>query len=141
MLRPTMGDLTDHSAARLLLLMTEFGNAIGRAMAAGGSHPDLIANTPILVLASIDLNGPQRPNALQKVTGLTSGGLSKLLDRMEEIGVVRRERGGVSGDRRGVLVELTSQGREQLRVLATALAESLPDTRALVSEIASVLDA
>jgi DNA-binding MarR family transcriptional regulator len=140
MLRQTMRDLTDHVAARLLLLLAEFGDEVGRAMESGGGHPDLIANTPILVLASIDLHGPQRPSALQAVTGMSSGGLSKLLDRMEEMGVVRRHPGGVSGDRRGVLVELTGQGREQLRVLAAALAERLPHTRALVSEIASVLD-
>lgn len=141
MLRPAMGAPSNHSAARLLLLMTEFGDTVGRGMAAGGGHPDLISNTPILVLASIELNGPQRPNALQAVTGLSSGGLSKLLDRMEELRVVRRERGAVSGDRRGVLVVLTNRGREQLGLMVAALVDRLPETKALIREISRVLDA
>jgi DNA-binding MarR family transcriptional regulator len=139
MLRPVMGDPSNHAAARLLLLMAEFGDTVGRAMTARGGHPDLVSNTPILVLASIELHGPQRPGSLQEVTGLSSGGLSKLLDRMEGLGVVRRDRGAVSGDRRGVLVGLTDRGREQLQVMAIALEDRLPQTRALISEISSML--
>jgi hypothetical protein len=39
---------------------------------------------------------------LQELTGLSSGGVSKLLDRMEGAGVVKRAYGGVPGDNRGV---------------------------------------
>jgi len=70
---------------------------------------------------------------------LSSGGLSKLLDRMAELGAIRREHGAVSADRRAVLVSLTGRGTDLLRLLTAELANHLPDTRAFVAEIADVL--
>ncbi len=137
----SMGGSSGSSTARLLLLLAEFGQTIGRGMVAAGGEPDLVGNAPIIVLSAIDLDGPQRPNALQRRTGLSSGGLSKLLDRMEQLGVVRRERGAVSGDRRGVLVVLTDRGRDHLRMLTDSLAERLPETRAFLAEIARAVEA
>lgn len=139
MLPAGMGGFSNHSAARLLLLMAEFGQTVSQAMHAAAGEPDLAGNAPTLVLSSIDLSGPRRPSDLVKLTGLSTGGLSKLLDRMEELGAIRRERGAVSGDRRGVLVSLTDRGAELVRVLAAELEERLPATRALVEEIADVL--
>lgn len=135
-----MDEPSSHSLARLLLLMAEFGQTVSQAMTTAAGEPDLVGNTPLLLLSELDLHGPQRPTALQALTGLSSGGLSKLVDRMEELGVVRRERGAVSGDRRGVLVSLTERGEELLRVLTAELAERLPETRALVAEMARVVE-
>lgn len=135
-----MGEHPTHSAARLLLLLAEFGHTVSRAMTAASGEPELVGNAPILILSSIDLSGPQRPSSLAKLTGLSTGGLSKLLDRMQELGVVQREPGSVRGDRRGVLVSLTERGIQLMGVLSGELEERLPETRKLVAEIVTVLD-
>lgn len=135
-----MAEFSHHSAARLLLLIAEFGQTVSDAMRAAVGEPELIGNHPVLILSSLDLSGPQRPSDLSKLTGLTSGGLSKLLDRMEELGTIRREPGTVAGDRRGVLVSLTKHGAKVVRLLAAELAERLPETRELVAEMAGVLE-
>lgn len=140
MLPPGMGETSDHSTARLLLLLAEFGETVSQAMREATGEPDLVGNAPIRVMATLDLSGPQRPADLADLTGMTSGGLSKLLDRMEEAGAIEREEGVVPGDRRGILVSLTERGRDLLRTLTQELAERLPETRRLVAEIAAVLE-
>jgi DNA-binding MarR family transcriptional regulator len=139
MLQPSVSD-SNHSAARLLLLLAQFGHTVSQAMAVAAGEPELVGNTPALILSSIDLSGPQRPSDLARLTGLSRGGLSKVLDRMEELGAIRREPGAVRGDRRGVLVSQTERGEKLLRVMTAELRERLPETRALVAEIASVLE-
>jgi DNA-binding MarR family transcriptional regulator len=134
-----MDESVSHSTARLLLLLARFGETVSQAMRVAAGEPEVVGNAPILVLSSIDLHGPQRPSDLSKLTGLSTGGLSKLLDRMEQLGAIRRERGVVAGDRRAVLVSLTDRGTAVLRALTTELAARLPETRALVVEISDVL--
>jgi len=141
MLAPGMGETSDHSTARLLLLIAEFGEAVSQAMKDATGEPDLVGNAPIRVLATLDLYGPQRPADLAQLAGMTTGGLSKLLDRMEEAGAIGREQGAVPGDRRGVLVSLTERGQALLRTLTEELAARLPETRRLVAEITAVLAA
>ena len=74
------------------------------------------------------------------MTGLSSGGVSKLLDRMEHAGVVQRKYGGVPGDNRGVLVSITRRGRALAARFTGAVAAQLPETKALVKEIASAVE-
>jgi DNA-binding MarR family transcriptional regulator len=94
----------------------------------------------LLLLSRIELDGPQRPHDLATTTGMTTGGLSKLLDRMEAFGVVHRRPGRVAGDRRAVFVDITDEGREFLRLASAELAERLPETEALVGEIVALLE-
>ena len=139
MLPPGMSETSD-TTARLLLLLAEFGDTVSQAMKEATGEPDLVGNAPIRVLATLDLSGPQRPADLAELSGMSSGGLSKLLDRMEEAGAIERVRGAVPGDRRGVLVSLTERGRALLRTFTEELALRLPETKRLVAEIAAVLE-
>jgi len=139
MLPPGMSETSD-TTARLLLLLAEFGDTVSQAMKEATGEPDLVGNAPIRVLATLDLSGPQRPADLAELSGMSSGGLSKLLDRMEEAGAIERVRGAVPGDRRGVLVSLTERGRALLRTFTEELALRLPATKRLVAEIAAVLE-
>ena len=140
MLLRGMGETSEHSTARLMLLLAEFGETVSQAMKEATGEPDLVGNAPIRVLATLDLSGPQRPADLAELSGMSSGGLSKLLDRMEEAGAIERVRGAVPGDRRGVLVSLTERGRALLRTFTEELALRLPETKRLVAEIAAVLE-
>ena len=140
MLLRGMGETSEHSTARLMLLLAEFGETVSQAMKEATGEPDLVGNAPIRVLATLDLSGPQRPADLAELSGMSSGGLSKLLDRMEEAGAIERVRGAVPGDRRGVLVSLTERGQVLLRTFTEELALRLPETKRLVAEIAAVLE-
>lgn len=134
------GGHSTQDTARLLMLLAEFGSTVTRAMAAVVPEAELVGNAPLLVMCHIELHGPQRPNDLAAATGMTSGGLSKLLDRMEDLGVVRRERGSIQDDKRAVVVGLTEHGHELMRVVTDELAARLPQTKAIVREIVQLLE-
>jgi len=64
------------------------------------------------LLAALRRAGPPyelNPTALVEATMLTSGGITKRLDRLEAAGLI--ERRPDPGDRRGTLVRLTRKGR------------------------------
>ena len=61
---------------------------------------------------------------------VTSGTMTNRIDRLEESGLVRR--GPDPGDKRGVLVSLTEDGRSRVDL---ALAALLSSERALLSDL------
>ena len=92
---------------RLLHLHEVFLDAINRTLSAHGLKYPAFA-----VLATLRVEGaPYRmsPKALLDSLILTSGGLSNLLRRLEKAGHIRRMADETDG--RGVIVELTEQGR------------------------------
>jgi DNA-binding MarR family transcriptional regulator len=135
-----MAELTNTAVERLLLLLAGYGQILTEAIAEVAPDPELVNNVSLVVLCTLDLEGPRRPGELQAVTGLSSGGVSKLLDRMEQAGVVKRTYGGVPGDNRGVLVSITRRGRSLAGRFCGAVAARLPEARALVKEITAALD-
>ena len=68
--------------------------------------------TDMRCLDTIDREGPVPAGRLAEATGLTSGAITTVLDRLERAGYARRVRD--AGDRRRVLVELTPQTREHM---------------------------
>lgn len=110
-------------------------------MAEATDQPEFVANAPLLVLCLLDLEGPERPGEIGEVVGLTSGGTTKLLDRMETAGLIKRSYGAIAADHRGVKVALTAKGRRLLRTATGSLVEHLPDTTGMVKEIVALLDA
>jgi MarR family transcriptional regulator, organic hydroperoxide resistance regulator len=78
-----------------------------RAADALGLHP-----TDMQLLNLLDLLGPVTPGALAQWSGLSSGGVTVVLDRLESQGYVRREPN--PDDRRSVLIRL--QPTQQKRV-------------------------
>lgn len=123
----------------LLLKLTAFGQYVHTAMAEAAEDEEIVGNLPILVLATLDLHGPQRPGDLQDRTGLSSGGVTKLVDRLEEKRLVERSYGAIPEDHRGVLVSLTDLGRSRIRAMVDTLGHHLPETATLVKEIDRLL--
>ena len=74
-----------------------------------GSHFSTNAEVQTLIALSVD--GPQRPGVLARDAGVTAGGMTNLLDRLQTAGFVTRTR-PCGGDRRSVTIELTAKGRE-----------------------------
>lgn len=64
------------------------------------------------LLHFIGIHGEQTPKNIAAFTGLTSGSVTSMLDRLERAGLVQRARSNM--DRRVVLVSLTSKNREKL---------------------------
>lgn len=80
----------------------------------------LKSNSDLVVLTCAYLDGPQRPRDLLEPTGLTSGGMANLVDRLETVGVLERRR-GVAHDKRSVLIALTADGRAVLEQIAGSI--------------------
>lgn len=129
----------NREVAELLLKLAEFGQVVSGALAEVAQEEGLVSNTHLVVLCRLELYGPQRPSEIMEVTGLTSGGVTKLIDRLEKAGWVERLDDAVPGDGRGVVVELTERGQESLRSMVNVLAERLGETRALVREMNQLL--
>lgn len=110
-----MSEAVHENAEKLLLQLARFGTGLSRSLTAATNEPDFVTNAPVLVLCLLDLDGPTRPGVIAEVVGLTSGGTTKLLDRMEAAGLLHRAYGAIESDHRGVQVELTARGRTLLR--------------------------
>jgi DNA-binding MarR family transcriptional regulator len=64
------------------------------------------------VLSLLTVNGPMTPSRIASLTGLTTGGVTALLDRLERGHYVRRERD--TTDRRKILVVPQEEGQHRL---------------------------
>lgn len=64
-----------------------------------------INRTDLHVIDNLRMAGPMTASELARAVGLTSGGLSIALDRLERLGYLRRSQH--PDDRRSVLIELT----------------------------------
>ena len=124
---------------RILLATTSLGRQITEAITEQLGDHELATNTPILVPTHPWRNGPQRPRALQGLARLSSGGMTKQLDHLEELRLVERSFGQVKGDRRAIMVSLTPAGREVAEQVADAVEAHASDIRALVRELDSLL--
>jgi DNA-binding MarR family transcriptional regulator len=80
----------------------------------------------------LDLNGQMTAGQLAAESGLSTGAVTTLLDRLERAGYVRRVRDTV--DRRRVLVELTDEARKRAWEIWGPIAEEANDGWANVSD-------
>jgi DNA-binding MarR family transcriptional regulator len=126
-------------AERVLLLLAQLGQHLSAALEQVTDDVPS-GNAPTIVLCQLDLEGPLRPGRLMEATGLTSGGVTKVLDRLEHKGLVRREYGVLEDDHRAVVVTLTEEGRAAVRAYARVTLDSLDEARVTVKEIDALLD-
>lgn len=68
--------------------------------------------TDLQCINVLDLLGPVTPGALAASTGLTTGGVTVMLDRLEKAGYVKREPN--PNDRRSVLVRVNAKKLKKL---------------------------
>lgn len=115
---------TELSAARLRIAVARLSRRLRPTQAAGS-----LTATEVDVLVGAEKHGPIRLSDLASLAGLNPTMLSRLIPRLEEVGLVRREFD--EADRRVCLVAVTARGRallEQIRserndVLSHRLAE------------------
>ena len=92
--------------------------------------------TEALALMALADGTDSRPTQIGEQVGLSSGGTTKVLDRLETSGLIERSF-GTPGDRRGVSVRLTSAGAAQLERMAADIAPYVGELRPV---LASILD-
>jgi DNA-binding MarR family transcriptional regulator len=124
----------------MVLLLAASGSRISETIGARLKNPDLAHNVPVLVLCEISLHGPLRPRDLLASTHLTSGAMTKQLDHLEQLGLVKREFGTVRGDRRGSLVSLTAKGRLAAEAIGQAIEDHIDELVAMRDELDRLLD-
>ena len=86
--------------------------------------------TDMQMLHMLQLYGPSTPGRLGKWTGLSSGGITVALDRLEKAGYVRREPN--PGDRRSLLITLIPA---RLRKIAAMYEGIENETRRLLATL------
>jgi DNA-binding MarR family transcriptional regulator len=97
---------------RWLELIARLGGELEVALAAATLGDPMPARSVIALCCAASAGGTW-PSELIDQTGLSSGGVSQLLDRIEHDGLIQR-RTGLPPDRRVVFVELTEKGRAEL---------------------------
>src|SRR5688500_18417519 len=104
------------------LLQRELERVFARHGLAGGDFD---------VLATLRRSGaPPTPGELSRSTMVTTGGMTKRLDRLESLGLVRREPD--PRDRRGKRIALTDSGRA---LIARAVEAHLQNEERLLAEL------
>jgi DNA-binding MarR family transcriptional regulator len=88
----------------------------------------------------LELLGPVTPGKLAESTGLTSGGVTVMLDRLEKAGLVKRERN--PDDRRSVLVRVNPAKLRKINALYAGINQQLATFLAQTpeAELRSVLN-
>ena len=117
---------------RATLGLVELHLTVEAAIATSDGNGDVNA---AVALATLDHLGPCRPRLLADVLHLTSGGASRLIDRLEQAGHVERSRDAVAHDHRGVVVAITPSGVDHLSGLLEPMAARLDDVLGLVRAI------
>lgn len=118
-----------------MLDLAQLGEAIGTAIETS-IGADFRDNAVVIVLFLLRLEGPARPNAVQRTLHYSSGGTTLLLERMEKLGVIARAPAGDTTDRRAVLVSLTPKGARMADRLARTVAGAVDAVPGIVQRLA-----
>src|SRR6516225_11790757 len=99
-----------------------------------------LGRTDMRCLDLIGRLGPLTAGRLAEESGLTTGAVTFILDRLEEAGMVTRRRD--TEDRRRVWVEIVPEAQERLKVLHQPVAEEMREVaqRFKADELATVRD-
>jgi len=118
------GRALEHSDAELalaiLMLVGHLGQNLHDALVAG-ADTELVGNAEVLVVCSLSMKESLRPSDVMALTGLSSGGVTKLIDRLEAGGLILRELGTDPNDRRVTRLVLTPQGERAARGFSNAV--------------------
>jgi len=79
--------------------------------------------TDMQCMGVLDLLGPSTPGKLAECTGLTTGGVTVMLDRLEKAGYVKRERN--PNDRRSIIVHVNLKKLQKMNVYYAQINEQL----------------
>jgi DNA-binding MarR family transcriptional regulator len=110
-----------------LLLFARAGLQISETIGEAVGNEDLVTNVGMITMLLLHRDGPQRPARIAEINGVTSGGATKLLIRLEKRGLVERSAGAVPEDGRAVVVSLTPAGADAVNTILTAAGPQVDD--------------
>jgi DNA-binding MarR family transcriptional regulator len=118
-------------AALIGSMFTELRRMVANAVLFNQRMADTLKINPtdLQFINLLDIGGPMTPGRLAGLTGLTTGGVTVVLDRLEKAGVIRRERN--PKDRRSSLVSVLPKF---LRSAEGAYAKMTEATDALLAQ-------
>ncbi len=102
-LHATLGAQIRHFIAGTILFHQQLADRVGLHM------------TDMQCINLLDLLGPVTPGKLAAWTGLTTGGVTVMLDRLEKAGFIRREPN--PNDRRSILVQVDPKKLKKIKTL------------------------
>ena len=132
------GPIDRRKAEEMLLILGRLGRAVHDALA-DRVEPGLAGNAEVFVIVRLHLRGPQRPSDIVSAIGMSSGGVTKLIDRLEVGGYIGREFGTIENDRRGTRLVLTPKGADLAQEYADALLSELDEVRDAIERLRSLV--
>ena len=100
----------------------DYRDAVDATLAKHG----LLDDTARFALCLIAVEQPVRPRVIARQFGMTAGGVTALLDRLQSAGHIRRVHDDSSGDRRTVLVSTTPRGARAAADILEVFTEHAP---------------
>jgi len=110
------------STAEIVRSLAQMGQQLGHAITAFHPEGNILDVAAVTTVLAIDEAQECRPGYLADRMRISSGGMTRLLDRLERAGLVHRSYGTPATDRRGSFVHLTESGTEVARRAADAAA-------------------
>lgn len=132
---PPTTDAAPSDPLEVLERAAKLGNTFDAAIRAQRAphHPKDRDQNALLLIAA---HPNARPSRMAEQMNLSSAGLTYVLDRLEEVGLIVRSHGQIPGDRRAVVIELTHDGRTVIDAIAAGLATAKPDFLAYFTMVA-----
>lgn len=112
--------------AEVIVRLASTGARISSDLAAV-FDPALSRNTTVATLLRLFIDGDLRPVQLIETTGLSRGGMTKVIDHLEEEGLVERFGDPADGDGRSVHVRLTARGQRTASSMVDIMGSHLVD--------------
>ncbi len=135
---------TDDTRTEALLRLAEYSllmrMALRDAVRELGADPDVLTNSGVVVLIRAGSEDLLRPGDVAELTGLSSGGVTKLLDRLQGAGFIDRRYGEIANDARGVSIHLTKTGERLVRRLAAEFEGHLGELEVALKELSATVD-
>ncbi len=108
-------------ALRIAVPLRELVLAVERYRAVRARGVLGISSTEFVALGSLYMDGPQTPTGVARTVGITAASATELCDRLERVGLVRREPHAT--DRRKRLIVLTPRAHASLTAIYRELGD------------------
>ncbi len=116
----------DAATARIIVALGDAGRIISEAVRSSTGLKLLNDNSTMVAFLLLWLSGPMRPGEIAEAMGITTGGSTKIVTKLETNGLVSRLH-DADPDGRAVIVSLTEKGERTANAVVDAVGEAVRD--------------
>ena len=116
----------DGATARIIVALGDAGKVISEAVRSSTGFKLLNDNSTMVAFLLLWLSGPMRPGEIAEAMGITTGGSTKIVTKLETNGLVSRLHDS-DPDGRAVIVSLTEKGERTADAVLDAVGEAVRD--------------